>query len=361
MEFTTTAGSFREALTRARTAISARPSLMAHRGALVEAVKGSPKPVRITGSSDNLTVIAAALGSKTTVNGTALLDPAPLQGLLSSLNSAEQLQVEATDTHLIVSRENSPPYRFVLMTADYPDPPAVSGTRTQVNFRGLGDAVAAVRRSVGEESLVQLKSTAETLSLASTDNYRLTLATLRQGGFGDFTAILQLPAVERIAKAEPSAIDYDRRSVRVATEEAIVTVRTLTQAAFPEDLSVVLQQTPRYQLTVPRGDFASALQRLHAVDATVAVTLSIDQDTIDIALSNSAAGHGAETLKIHAGPSELVVASVNLKFLLDSVLAHPGDEIQFGFTGPTDLILTESTSEDLKVVSAVMPLAPSSG
>lgn len=356
MKFSTTAGALRNALSQARTAISAKPNLLARGGAHISATKGGSKPVRITGSNDQVTIMSAVADAKVEENGTVLVTPGPLQGFLATLREDLKLEVETTNTHLVVTREGGAPYRFVPMHADYPDPPTVRGTKAAVNFSRLDDAVDAVKRSTGEEGVVQLTSDDKNLTLASTDNYRLSQVVIANAGFGEYTGILQLSAVDRVARAKPAAVNYDKKAVNVVTDDVSITIRALANASFP-DVSTALDQAPKNTITIPRLELVQALQRLNAVDAEATVALAIDQTSLTITLSESPSGHGQEDLDITGGPSTLFIVSVNLKFLLDTALSHKGDEILFGFSGPTEILFIRSTDSDIQVTSAVMPVA----
>lgn len=356
MKFSTTAGALRSALSQARTAISAKPNLLARAGALISATKGGSKPVRITGSNDQVTILSAVSGAKVEENGEVLVTPGPLQGFLATLRDDANLSIETTDTHLVVTREGHAPYKFVPMHADYPDPPTVRGTKASVNFSRLSDAVDAVKRSTGEEGVVQLTSDSKNLTLASTDNYRLSQVIIANAGFGEYTGILQLSAVERIARSQPAAVNYDKKAVNVVTDEVSITVRALANASFP-DVSVALNQSPKNTIKIPREELAQSLQRLHAVDPDSTVALAIDQNSMTVSLADSPSGHGQEDLEITGGPSTLFIVSVNLKFLLDTALSHKGSEITFGFSGPTEVLFIRSIDSDIQVTSAVMPVA----
>lgn len=356
MKFSTTAGALRHALAQSRTAISPKPNLLALSGAHISATKGSSKPVRITGSNDQVSILSAVAGSKVEENGTTLIAPGPLQGFLATLKDETGLEVETTDTHLVVTREGGAPYRFVPMHADYPDPPTVRGTKASVNFSRLVDAVDAVKRSTGEEGVVQLKSEGDNLTLASTDNYRLSQVVVANAGFGDYSGILQLAAVDRVARANPAAVNYDKKAVNVVTDEVSITIRALANASFP-DVSVALNQTPANTVKLSRTTLLQALQRLHAVDPEATAALAIDQASMTITLAESPAGHGQEEIALSGGPTTLFIVSVNLKFLLDTALSHKGEELTFGFSGPTDILFIRSTDDDIQVTTAVMPVA----
>ena len=356
MKFSTSAGALRHALNQARTAISPKPNLLALSGAHISATKGSPKPVRITGANDQVTILSAVTDAKVEENGTVLVAPAPIQGFLANLDDDTKLELETTDTHLVVTREGGSPYRFVPMHADYPAPPNVRGTKASVNFTKLTDAVDAVKRSTGEEGVVQLKSDSTDLHLSSTDGYRLSQVVISNAGFGEYDSTLQLTALDRVARANPAAVNYDQKAMNVVTDEVSITIRALS-ADFP-DVSVVLNQTPANSVKINRTEFLQALQRLHAVDADATAALAIDQASMTVSLADSSAGHGQEEVAVTGGPTSLFVVSVNLKYLLDTVLSHKGGELTFGFSGPTEILFIRSTEDNMQVTTAVMPVAP---
>lgn len=265
------------------------------------------------------------------------------------------MEVETTETHLVITREGAAPYRFVPMHADFPDPPTVRGTKSSVNFDRLADAVDAVRRSTGEDAVIEVSSDDDHLTLSSTDNFRLSQARLINGGFGDYTGILQLTAIDRIAKANPVAVNFEKRAINAVTEEVSITVRAMTNASFP-DVNSALSQTPKHQVKLSTEDLTKALQRLYAVDSDATVAIGIDQNAMTISLADSPAGNGEEEVQISGGPTTLFTVSVNLKYLLDTAISHKSDNLTLGFSGPSDILFIRSTDNELQITSAIMPV-----
>lgn len=358
MKFSSTAGALRNAFTQARSVISPKPNLLARGGAQVTVNAGGPNPVRVTGSNDQVTVVAAVSAAKSIEAGVALVNPAPVSGFLGTLPAESELEVEATDTHLVITRKNGQPYSFVLMHADYPATQAVRGTRASVDFSNLLDIVDSVKRSVGEDGVVQLASTADKLTLSSTDNFRMT-QTVAPNGFGDYTGVLPVAALERLGKVEPQTVTFDGKAINAVGEDVSVTVRALHNHAFP-DVGSVLAQKPRSTATAPRLELTAALQRLAAVDSDATVAIAIDQTSMTLSLVGSSTGHGQEDVAVRGGPAAMFTISVNLKFLSDAVRSISGDDVLLGFTAPDSILFLRGADGSLQVTAAVMPVVEGS-
>lgn len=356
MKFNTDVESLRSALTQARSVISPRASLMARTGALIEAVGGA-NPVRITGASDDMSVVAAVTAAKSLDKGKALVVPAPLGTYLAALPGDTEITVYTTETDLFVDVGNDHPYQFRLMQDSFPTPPAPNGARTSVNLGLLGSAVAAVKRSMDAEGVVRLTSDDDDVNLASTDSFRLTQATLVGAGFGEFSAVLPNVAVSSIAKVEPHSLKFDKKSINATSDTMSVSARNLVATTFP-DVNLVLDQKPSSTFRIAREELAAALQRLSAVGPDEPVQLAISQGHLSLILSGSGVGRGQEDLAIDGGPTTTFMVSLNLRFLLDAAHSHSAEHVIVGFSGPTKPIFVKS-GERLVVTSALMPLAGS--
>lgn len=316
-------------------------------------------PVRLTGSSDQVHLIAAVPGAKTLDKGEALVAPGPVGSYLAALPGQETVTVSTTETDLVIDRGDSRPYSFLLLHATYPEVQPSKGSKTSVDLGRLGDAVGAVKRSAGDEGMIQVKSDDNNITLASTDNYRLTQAIIANAGFGEYEAVLPLSAVERVAKIDPKIITFDKKTLTAVSDDVSMTARALADQTFPA-LDSVLGKAPAHTVTLSKAELVQAGQRLQAVGADSSVAIAIDHDSLSMVLTDSTVGRGQEEVSVQGGPTTTFTVSVNLKFLIDAALSHVEDTLTLGFTSASDIVFLR-TRGTMQVTSAVMPVAGATG
>lgn len=329
---------------------------MARAGAHISVAGGGAKPVRITGSNDEETIVAAVAEGKAKDKGTALVSPGPVAGFLATFPDDVELTVASSETHLNITRDGGKPYSFVLMSGEYPDTPQVRGERSTVAFDLLSNAINAVRRSVGEQAVVQMKSNDDDLALSTTDNYRLSQCILKGAGFGEYENILQLKAMDHLANIGPQAATFDKKALNAISDDASITIRSLANAAFP-DLSPVLTAKPDNTIQVERQPLLDSLKRISAVDADATASLAIDQDSMSISLTGSSTGQGQEDVEVSGGPDSVFIVSINLRFLLATVESHKTDQLTIGFTSPDAIVFFRSSGDGIQTTTGVMPVA----
>lgn len=355
MKFTVSVHDLRDAILNAMPAVTPNATLPARTAVNIEAVKGR-NPVRVTGAGDEAVIVAGVPNARVSVAGSAMLPPAPLSRWLGTLPPERLLTVETVDTGLRFSSEESAPYAFRTLTGTFPDDPVPKTNTASVRFDLLPEALNRVRKLVPRDMpMVHIMSKEGALVVDAADRFRLTRVSLPGVGFGSFSANLRLDSADRIAKANPKALNWDTRAVRAVGDTVSVTERFLADQQFPS-VETILGASPDQELTVDGDIFLTALRRLSSVDPDAAVSITFDADCIVIGLHEASVGAGQEQVPASADPSTDFTASVNLRYLTDAVAAHPGVDITIGFTSPRDALFFKSATGTVDTTAVIMPL-----
>lgn len=353
MEFSTTAGALREALTMARHATPAHPTIAAYTGVLLEVTDGQ---VSFTGS-DGETTITAIAAANTRSTGQILLLPRPLGNFLANLESNETIYARLNSTEdLEVEPEGSSAYSFRRMVASFSTPNQPKTAPRSVDLSRLDLAIAAIRSStVKDMPGVQLVSSESGLTLHTTDNYRLSRAILPEGGFGVFTGLVSLNILERVARMNINEITVDPkgRTLRFSGPSVAVTTRLLSMS-FP-DVSGFLEFTPPSEAVFSIAQLRRLLPRLNSVAEQSPLKVRLEGKLMTLSASNVDLGTGSESLQLSQPvpvPFEFLVKPA---FLLDVCNSHDSEHITLGYTSPTEPLFVRSI-EKLEVTSVLMPI-----
>lgn len=353
MRFSTTAGALRDALTTARHATPAIPSLVAYSGALL-LVKGERLSVI---GSDGETTISAVVAVSGATDGQILLPPKPLGAWLATLAADAVVEVEAGDgVDVEVRAGKSAPYRFRPLAATFPLPAAPKSAPRAVDLSRLGAGLAAVRTSVAKEAPgVQLVSSAEGLILHSTDNYRLSRSMLPEAGFGEFTGLVSLSVLDRVARHQVSEVSVDARArtLRFGGPEVVISTRLLG-TPFPA-VEAVLGATPPFQVGVEVEGLRTALSRLAAIAEASPLRCRLDDSVLVLSVENTDLGSGSEEVPLTSAVAAPFEFAVKLAYLVDAVHSHDTDEVVLGWSGSMAALYLNSVSP-LPVTSVVMPV-----
>jgi DNA polymerase III sliding clamp (beta) subunit (PCNA family) len=135
---------------------------------------------------------------------------------------------------LVISGDNSSAYRFRTVLGSFPQPPKIQGEVRDVDMRQLGAGLSLVRSAVDKSKrLVQLVSVDKSLSLTTTDSYRLAQTVLPGAGFGDFTGVVPLSMLEQLGSDTTSVVvDAGGRAIEFRSDRVIYTAR-LAVGSFP--------------------------------------------------------------------------------------------------------------------------------
>lgn len=180
---------------------------------------------------------------------------------------------------------------------------------------------------------VQLEATAETLTAAATDSYRLAVRTVAWEDGVDGQALVPARALQEAAKAATEA----GGSVTIVLEEGQVSFlfgdRRLTtrliEGSFP-NYRQLLPDAADTTATVDRAELVEALQRVAVValgQANTPVTLKFGDGSVELHAGNQEVGDAAEPLPAEIDGDEVQIA-FNPTFLLGGLDATGTDRIR---------------------------------
>lgn len=353
MKFSTTAGALRDALSTARHATATTASFVAYSGVLLLVKKGQLAVI----GSDGETTMSALLGVEDSTDGQALLPPRPLGNYLGTLDASTSITVTASEGADVEVRAGThAPYKFRPVAATFPMPAPTKTAPTEVRLDRLGQALSAVKSSVPKESPgVQLVSSEEGLFLHSTDSYRLSRAHLPESGFGEFSGVLPLSVLDRVARSEVNQVSVDQkgRTLRFSGPGIIVSARLLS-TAFPA-IEGVVSNVPESRVSFPTADLRQALTRLAAIAEGEPLYCTIEQDQLQLTVSNVDLGSGEEIVHLSSPTSTPFKFAVKLNYLLDATNSHESDTLSLAWASATSPLFVLSESP-FSVTTVVMPM-----
>ena len=350
MEFCIAARSLHDLVATARHAVPSSPALAVFSGVQVSCASGK---VTVTGSDGETTIAADAPASEMTDAGSAVLAPKPIMTFLASLDPSAVVTVSLADADVVVSCAKLAPYRFRTVGTRFPQTLSPKGDERPCSLERLAEALAAVRSAVSRDhSGVQVVSDKNGLHLRTTDNYRLHAASIPEGSFGEFSGVVSVQVLERLAAHPPTAIVCDEkgRAIKAISPGVTVSARLL-QVPFP-NVEGVLAARPAVELDVEVAAVKSALSRLSSVADGAAVAVSGGTNGLRFEVANAEVGSGSE--EVLASSSELSF-SVDRQFLADSLAAHKTDVVKMGYSGQFAPVSFHSAAPIL-VTSIVMPV-----
>lgn len=354
MKFSTTAGALRDALATARHAVPGNASMVAYSGVLLT-VKGTLLGVV---GSDGETTITALVQVEGGEDGKVLLPPKPMGNYLATLAADAAITLTAPEgTDVEVQAGTHAPYRFRPIAATFPEPSPPKSSPVKVDLSRLGSALAAVRASVAKENPgVQLVSSEEDgLVLHSTDNYRLSRAEIEEGGFGEFSGVVPLGVLDRVARSEITHVTVDSkgRTLRFSGPSVSVTARLLS-TPFPS-VESVLTSTPPSTASFRASDLRQALAALSSIAEAEPLRCSLDQDRLTLSISNADLGSGEEVVDLVDPVPAPFEFAVKLNYLSEAVNSHEAEVLTLGWSSSTSPLFV-SSSDPIPVISVVMPV-----
>lgn len=354
MRFSTTAGALRDAVATARHAVPANASLVAYSGVLL-LVKGAQLAIF---GSDGETTISALVAVADSSDGQVLLPPRPLTNYLNTLDPSAAISVRADEgADVEVQAGTHAPYRFRPVAATFPQPSMPRTAPVPVQLGRLGLALSAVRASVSKENPgVQLVSSVEDgLVLHSTDNYRLSRSEISEGGFGEFSGLVPLGVLDRVARSEINQVSVDTkgRTLRFSGPEISISARLLS-TPFPS-VESVLTSTPPSSASFPAADLRQALAALASIAESEPLRCSVDQDRLTLSISNADLGSGEEVVDLNEPVTTPFEFAVKLNYLLEAVNSHDASVLTLGWSSAVAPLFV-SSRDPLPVISVVMPV-----
>ena len=250
--------------------------------------------------SDGETSITGYAPATVEEAGSSLVQPRPLSEWLRTVAGDAMLAlVDAGDGDLTVSAGGGEAYRFRTVSTTFPKPSKVLGEECDVDLSELALAMAAVRSSSGTGGLVQMVSTESELRLNTTDTYRLSQAVVPGAGWGDFSGIIPLSMLERVAggAVDTVVVDQKGRIIEFSSPQTCYSAR-LSSAPFPA-VDSVLSSVPTAQVHIPLSELKTALSRLNAIADQEALHCDITSGSLRLSVPSSPLGSGAEIGRAH--------------------------------------------------------------
>lgn len=354
MEFSTTAGLLRDTLTTARHATPSQPSIAAYAGVSF-VLKGDS--LSLIGS-DGDTTIDATLTVKGSKDGQILILPRPLGNFLANLDAGEEVEVKAVSPSgdLEVKASGSNPYSFRRVIATFPQMVEPKAAARSVDFSRLEAALMATRSTTTKDIPgVQLLSSADGLTLHTTDEFRLSRAVLPGAGFGDFAGVIPLGILERVARLDINKVTVDPkgRTLRFAGPNVVITARLLS-TPFP-DTSQVFGSAPPTEVKMSVAKLKRALSRLSSVTEQTPLKVRFDANTMILSAANADLGTGIEILELENDVPAPFEFFVRLSYLLDLCTSHDAEVIRVSYSAPLEPLFVNS-SQMIDTSTVLMPI-----
>lgn len=323
-------GEFLEALGLCSKVVAGgRPSALVY-SSIALAAKGDE--VVLMGSDGELT-IRARVSATIREEGSCLVVPRPVLRYLAGFVEKECILEDEGAGDLVISGDNSSAYRFRTVLGSFPQPPKIQGEVRDVDMRQLGAGLSLVRSAVDKSKrLVQLVSVDKSLSLTTTDSYRLAQTVLPGAGFGDFTGVVPLSMLEQLGSDTTSVVvDAGGRAIEFRSDRVIYTAR-LAVGSFPAVESII-NSRPERMVTLPVASMRKAVERLSSVSPNAPVWCTLDQRKLVLKVEEREVGSGEEALDIKGNVSPEMTFGLNLSYLGDALVGQ-GDEVDLYYSDP---------------------------
>lgn len=350
LRFTTTAKELLTALDSARSATPSAPTLTAYAGVRLEV---ADRLLTLTGADGEIQIEALVRldPSLEHADGAVLVAPGPFATLLRSLKGSARVTVSFS-TDLAINAEGLHTYNLRTIHATLPPPPKSVVPEVEAALSGLQQAVAAVKTASGRDMAgAQVVTDGNTLSLRTTDSYRLHACSISASGLPAFQGVLPIAALSRIAEINPTHLSLDAHSRVVVARSATVRITARVLGLPFPNVERLLSNTPPHSLTVTSSALLEALSRLQAVAENSPVSFTVKDGVATISASNVEVGAGSEELAIAGEDMEFSLAR---QFLTDAVNAVRSETVVISFTSPSQAVLVSAPGSGTRCV--VMPV-----
>lgn len=333
MKFTITADALTDAAGYAAKAISARPPVPVLSGLLIEAQVGG---LRISGF-DYERSARSQVAAEVETPGTVLLQGKMFTDIIRKFGkkpvtiTIDGTKAKLTSGSAVFTMHAMPFEEFPPM----PPLPAVAGTIDGDTFAtAVGQIIgaAATDDTLPILCAVQLTTQGDTLTLRSTDRYRLAEVEIPWKPAGEDLALL-LPAkwLHETVKALPGEVQLlaDGNAVGIRAGNR-ATTSNVTDGDYPK-IGALFPTNYHTEITVNRADLADVVGRVSLVaerNTPVRLTTSGGLMTVDAGTGEDA--QGSETLPCNVDGTDITVA-VNPGYLAWSLAVNPAEEAVFGF------------------------------
>jgi DNA polymerase III sliding clamp (beta) subunit (PCNA family) len=322
---------------------------VAYSGVLLSGVGGT---ISAVGSDGENTITGLATGD-VVEEGSTLVMAKPLIEWLRTVGKGGMVTIEQSgESELTAAAGLGAAYRFRTLVADFAAAPGAGTTGVAVDLSSLSLAIAAVRSSAGASGVVQLDSDDSDLRLCTTDTYRISQAVVKGAGWGTFTGLVPLTALEKVAQDTIStvAVDQKGRVLEFAGEDGRYSIR-LSPMPFPS-VGPHLALSPPHEAAVPLAELREALSRLITVSEGNALLCALTQSELSLSVESSI-GKGSEEVAV-VGDGDVVFA-VNLEYLRAALVGRSDAGVRLGWSGPMSAVYLTS-AEPLPITTIVMPV-----
>lgn len=342
MKFTITADALADAAAFASKGLSARPPVPVLSGLLIEAV---PTGLRISGfdyEKSARTQVAADVAEP----GTALLQGKMFTDIIRKFGR-KTVTVEVDERQAILRAGTAEFNMRPMPVSEFPampDLPAVAGTVDGDAFAAAVNQIigaAATDDSVAILMNVQLVTNGDTLTMRTTDRYRLAEVEVPWKPNGEDLQLI-LPAAWLQATVKTMAGEAS-----ILASDNIVGIRTGNRATttivvdgdYPKISALFPASTPT-TITIDRGELNDVIGRVSLVaERNTPVKLTTSNGTMTVEAGTGEDAQGQETLKCVVDGDDVTVA-LNPGYLAWSLTATPADEINLGVQGMKPILVT---------------------
>lgn len=352
MKASTTAGSLRKILQTASKATPSSPSILAYSGVQLRVEKGQ---LYATGSDGNIT-FTESINVDSATNGEALVLPKPLISWLGTISAGTKIELSVNKAQdLVIKPEKLAAYTFRILVATFPSTIEKDKNLTKINVADFDFAINAIKVSVGKEGVLFVSDAAKnSITLTTTDYYRLTRVKIKETNFGNRSGCVPLSVLEAAAKHTVS-------EAGMSVKGSFVTLRGPDTAVAGKLLSVnfpvadpLFEAIPDNTITINRPSLAQALKRLEPISNETDLVLELSSKGITASINSVELGAGEETIKASTGAGEDVRLTINLSYLLQAVESHTADNVEFLYSDKSKPVYIKSTSP-YETISIVVP------
>lgn len=321
---------------------------------------------RLSLSATNLDIaIVHYIGAKISEEGAITVPARLMQDFVSSL-PAGVIELELTDTKLIVKTDQYNSIVNGIVADDFPVMPTITDASSWVIpanelKKGLQQVVFAASNDETRQVLtgVYIHSDNGKLYVAATDSYRL--AEKEIGNIKEKVSIL-VPATAMqdllriLGDFEGDVtINHDGQQVLFRVGDVELTAR-LVEGQYP-DYQKLIPSDFASSITLKRADIVNVtkVSSLFARESAGSVTIELDDKTNTLSIRSIASQVGENTATAAGKIKGSGSITLNSRYLLDSLQVLSGEEVFFGFNGKLEPTIIKDP-KDSTYKHIIMPL-----
>jgi DNA polymerase III subunit beta len=340
MKFRSERNEFADAAAWALRAVGARATLPALSGVRLEVRNDR----LVLWSTDLETATELSIPVQAEREGVALVPGRLLGDVVRSLPNAA-VSADATDDRLRLTCGRAHFDLRLMPAEDFPTlpQPAEDAVTAVMKAEAFAQTVAQVARAASADDArpvltgVSLEASADTLTAAATDSYRLAVRTVPWEHGADLTVLVPRRALDEARRSaeqlgsevrlmlEPSQVTFAFGDRRITTR--------LIEGKFPDFRQLIPSGYER-RLTVDRAELMEVVRRVAVVGdtntTTTPVTLHLTEDTVQVTAGSGEVGEADESLAGRLDGEALTIA-FNPRYLVDGLDAVGGEQVALEF------------------------------